>query len=119
MGFSISGIKPRSKQGKHFDRNVWGWRPIWEYVCAECSDILTDKDKEEGHRNNFYEISKSKAVKIADKLDLLIKSRHAGKYASEVPRPVESMLDMPYSCSVRDIKEFAEFCRKSGGFRIA
>ena len=30
--------------GDYFRANVWGWRPIWEFVCEMCPDILTEED---------------------------------------------------------------------------
>ena len=32
----------RANPGVYFRNNVWWWRPLWEFVCMQCSDFMTD-----------------------------------------------------------------------------
>ena len=34
--------------GVYFRNNVWYWRPLWAFICDTCSNILTNKDMENG-----------------------------------------------------------------------
>ncbi len=54
--------------GIYFRNNVWWWRPLWNYVCEACDDILTEKDMTKGSYNDGHKISKAKALKIANRL---------------------------------------------------
>ena len=44
MGMDVYGERPRTNKGEYFRNNVWWWRPLWNYVSVECSDIITKKD---------------------------------------------------------------------------
>ena len=68
MGMDVYGERPRTNKGEYFRNNVWWWRPLWNYVSVECSDIITKKDIERGHFNDNYLITDSKAKKIAERL---------------------------------------------------
>ena len=97
MGFDLRGLKPNNEvkpdepnwlaegnwaekereayfswqqntPGAYFRNNVWYWRPLWNFVCEVCDDILTQKDMEEGMTNSGHVISKTKAKKIASRL---------------------------------------------------
>lgn len=32
MGMDVYGVNATSETGTYFRRNVWGWRPLWQYV---------------------------------------------------------------------------------------
>ena len=97
MGFDLRGLKPNNEvkpdepnwlaegnwaekereayfswqqntPGAYFRNNVWYWRPLWNFVCEVCNDILTEKDMEKGMENSGHVISKTKAKKIASRL---------------------------------------------------
>jgi len=72
MGFDISGVKPETTDGEYFRNNVWWWHPLWDYVCATCSDALTDEDCQMGHYNDGHAISADKALKIAERLNYFV-----------------------------------------------
>ena len=40
--------------GDYFRANVWTWRPIWNFTCEMCPDILTEEDLERGHYNVLF-----------------------------------------------------------------
>ena len=31
--------------GVYFRNNVWWWRPLWDFVCMQCDDFMTDELK--------------------------------------------------------------------------
>lgn len=39
MGMDVFGKDAKSEVGSYFRRNVWGWRPLWQYVEDNHSDI--------------------------------------------------------------------------------
>ena len=39
MGMDVYGKKPSSRTGEYFRRNVWGWRPLWDYVENQHPEI--------------------------------------------------------------------------------
>jgi len=61
----------KENPGDYFRANVWYWRPLWEYVCNVCDDILTEEDMESGTYNDGHEIVNEKALSIADRLETL------------------------------------------------
>lgn len=66
-------------RGEYFRANAWWWRPIWNFTCSVAGDILTLKDIERGHYNDFHKISKTKANRIAKRLRAEIKKGTAKK----------------------------------------
>ena len=42
--------------GHYFRNNVWWWRPLWEFVCLSCDDILDEDDINKGCHNGGEEI---------------------------------------------------------------
>jgi len=91
--------------GYYFRNNVWYWRPLWDFVCSTCDDILTEKDMEGGSFNDGHKISKTKAMKIAsrlrkmDKLGTLKKSEdiykkqkiHCDEHNKKVQKKMDSL----------------------------
>ena len=59
--------------GEYFRANVWYWRPIWNFVCTACDDFMTDKDMDAGCSNSGDIICKTKAIRIAQRLNKLEK----------------------------------------------
>ena len=54
--------------GDYFRANVWGWRPIWSFVCEVCPDILTEEDFKRGQYNDNHLIEEDRARDIAKRL---------------------------------------------------
>lgn len=113
--------------GAYFRNNVWWWRPLWSFICFNCEDILTEKDMTSGSYNDFHKISKTKAIKIADRLETLLDEgkvdEHAKEYEKERKIAAESKekdvkFASNYPFNVENVKKFAEFARFSGGFTI-
>lgn len=128
MGFDLYGVKPVNEKGDYFRNNIWWWYPLWAYVCDVCGDILTKKDFSGGQFNDGYEIKNQKAKKIAKRL-LESLEENDGKKFKDALKAEQNYLkkrseklktaDNEEACfSKENIKEFAEFCRESGGFNI-
>ena len=69
MGFDLCGNSPKDEKGEYFRNNVWWWRPLWDYVCQNCDDILSENDMFSGGYNDGRNISGRKAMKIGHRLD--------------------------------------------------
>ena len=108
--------------GTYFRNNVWFWRPLWNFVCRSCDNILTDKDIERGNYNDGHKISKTKANRIAKKLFKLIETDQVKAYESMYKREQgklsEDDWNKSYPFSEENVRGFANFCMNSGGFRI-
>lgn len=71
--YDIKEQYEQDNPGIYFRNNVWWWRPLWDYVCIACSDIITKEEHREGHSNSGRRISKTKSKKIAARLRKLVK----------------------------------------------
>ena len=70
--------------GSYFRNNVWWWRPLWDFVCDSCDDILTEDDMEKGCYNDGRKINKTKSAKIANRLFELIANGTVDKIEREL-----------------------------------
>ena len=108
--------------GVYFRNNVWWWRPLWNFVSSVCESILTEKDIESGSYNDGHGISKTKANRIASRLFKLIRNGDVKAYESAYRKRLNSLnkdnWDKSYPFSEDNVREFANFCLNSGGFRI-
>ena len=73
-------------KGDYFRANVWWWRPIWDFTCYECDDILSDKDRERGSFNDSHFINKAKSIRIAKRLYKAIESGKAKEYEDRIEK---------------------------------
>ena len=62
----------KDNPGEYFRNNVWFWRPLWNFVCNNCQDILNEDDMMGGESNSGYEISEHKAELIGRRLSALL-----------------------------------------------
>jgi len=152
MGFDLFGRNAKVDKGEYFRNNVWWWRPLWDYVCEVCEDILTEEDIEAGGFNDCHEIDEDKASRIAQRLFELIEEGYVEKYSRNHKKSLKELPDevcefcsgtgkrndrfvkgqcnackgkgevrpfqTNYPFDIENVKEFAEFCRDSGGFEI-
>jgi hypothetical protein len=66
MGMDVYGKKPTTKAGEYFRRNVWGWRPLWQYVenvHPEIAGLVKD-----GYSNSGYGLNGEKSAELASLL---------------------------------------------------
>jgi len=78
-------------KGAYFRANVWFWRPLWNYVVDNCGDILNKKDIIYGSSNDGHKISKTKSIKIAQRLNKLLKNGHTRRYENAYVKEMESL----------------------------
>ena len=111
-----------SNEGTYFRNNVWWWRPLWNFVCSTCADILTEKDIEGGSLNDGHRISKTKSKRIAKRLRKFLKEGDVDAYESYYKRKVSQLAkddwNKNYPFHADNVKQFERFCEKSGGFEI-
>ena len=140
MGMDIYGINPDSDAGTYFRASVWGWYPILDLIAD--TGIFTEEEIEMMGMNEGAGAKDAEtAIRLADALETMISgARPDGEFLSTsdrstkgtgaVARGVLEMLggktdgttmspDAPvFSADVEFVKEFIEFSRHSGGFRI-
>ena len=107
--------------GHYFRNNVWFWRPLWDFVCKNCSDILSEKNMIGGHYNDGHKISKTKATRIGKRLKKLLRDGSAKDYERLTNSEFDSdgnKQEVSYPFYADNVEEFAEFCINSGGFLI-
>ena len=102
--------------GIYFRNNVWLWRPLWDFTCYYVG-CLTDTDHEQGHYNSGHEISKNKAEQIALTLKELLEDGETDLYKAWYENEIKND-EYEYPFHVDNVRNFAEFCKDSGGFSI-
>jgi hypothetical protein len=100
MGMNFTGLKPKSEEGKRFHVNNEGWNALINVLedCEETEDMAYDME----HEQNNASFCSLDCIAVAD----AIKAEGSNLF-NEQTKEYEPM-----------IKEFAEFCRDSGGFDI-
>jgi len=120
--FEAKNTFEKENVGTYFRNSVWGWRPLWEYVCDVNHDILTDEDREHGHFNDGHEITEAQCEVICKRLTEALDNGEAEEYKNSYDAYVKS-LDKDdslghYPFNLDNVKEFRNFVRESGGFQI-
>jgi len=77
MGFDLYGYK----NDVYYQNNVWGWRPLWRYVCSLSEDILSEDDMYMGCYNNGHHINGKKTNQIIRMLELELKTGKTEEYS--------------------------------------
>lgn len=78
MGMDVYGRDPKNETGEYFRRNVWGWRPLWDY-CLDVHPEIAGKVKY-GHSNDGDGLASTGATSLGKKLKLDIKNGLAAEY---------------------------------------
>ena len=112
----------RDEAGAYFRNNVWWWRPLWKFVCGVCDDILTDADRGAGEFNDGHHINHKKATAIAERLFEMLDNGQVKEYEKEYKKYIDSLSEddwsKSYPFSIDNVRAFATFCSKCGGFEI-
>jgi len=58
----------KENPGEYFRNNVWWWRPLWDYVCNVCKDVMSEKDVQAGHYNDGVIINAETCDAMLEKL---------------------------------------------------
>ena len=113
--------------GVYFRNNVWWWRPLWDFVCLQCGDFMTDEQKMGGAYNNGKLIDQETAAKIGTKLEILLEDGTVDRWEElitkrnkelEKSRDEDERFMASYPFSRDNVENFAKFCLESGGFEI-
>ena len=81
--FKIKQKWEDENSGVYFRNNVWWWRPLWEYVCTICDDIISDEEMNGGCVNDGILINENKATSIAKRLSEKIADGSVQEYEQE------------------------------------
>lgn len=90
----------RDNPGYYFRNNVWYWRPLWQYICNICDDIVTLEDAQAGNYNDYHLISKGKAKRIARRLEKSMKNGDLEKWEDGRKEHLDSLGNVP--CEICD-----------------
>ncbi|QDP53414.1 MAG: hypothetical protein GOVbin4296_24 [Prokaryotic dsDNA virus sp.] len=108
--------------GVYFRNNVWWWRPLWHFVCQQCSDILSEEEMNAGSYNDGKVISKAKSKKISKRLVRLLDNGTVKEYEEEYQRLTDEeepdSFSRNYPFAEENVRRFATFVGESGGFQI-
>ncbi len=131
-------LREKENCGTYFRNNVWWWRPLWNYVCGSCEDILDEDDVNGGGWNDGHHITEEKASAIAKRLFELIDEGDTKGYEDYHKKQADESnannkryltnggkkygdgwdWNDSYPFNVDNVREFAKFCSESGGFEI-
>ena len=116
--------------GVYFRNNVWWWRPLWDYVwelCGDCDEedsfslaadrVITWQQYREGQMNSGAEINVHQAELIALRLHHAIKMGWVEEYKEQYETDTADD-EYQYPFNEENVRNFAEFCKDSGGFSI-
>lgn len=80
MGMDVYGLDASEEVGEYFRRNVWGWRPLWDYIDEVHHDLVSDVD---GHSNSGDGLNSSKSLVLASRLKMDVSTGKAARYVTE------------------------------------
>ncbi len=81
MGMDVYGKNPATEKGSYFRRNVWGWRPLWQYVedtHPEIASLVKYAQSNDGDGLN-----KAKSLQLAKLLNEDVISGKAKEYVQQ------------------------------------
>lgn len=90
MGMDVYGKEPATEKGTYFRRNVWGWRPLWQYVednHPEIAELVKYAQSNDGDGLN-----KAKSLQLAK---LLNEDVISGKTKEYVQSRNEYLANLP------------------------
>ncbi len=83
MGTSVHGLKPKHSVGEQFGRNIWGWKPLMDYIADDHKKFAKLFDKER--------LTELQANRIADALFDAIASGKAEAYADTFTKKITEL----------------------------
>ena len=81
----------KENPGVYFRNNVWWWRPLWDYVCAVCKDVITIDDAMGGDSNSGHIINENTTTEMAILLYKEVKEGNHKKYEKQYTKELESI----------------------------
>lgn len=80
MGMDVIGKNQESEVGAYFRRNVWGWRPLWNYVETLHADLVEDVN---GHYNGGHGLDAEGSRALAKRLRDDLEDGTVARYVAE------------------------------------
>jgi hypothetical protein len=137
MGMDVSGHNPTAKVGEYFHSNICWWHPLASYIQEMHPDLASEC--KHWHTNDYDGLSSESAAVLGSRLLADIAEgkvaaygeihKHVGRadtLESQIAASIAEHFDgkvlkpgSDYRFSVDNVREFAEFCKASGGFHIA
>jgi hypothetical protein len=77
----VYGQNPSDEVGKYFRRNVWGWRPLWNFVIDH--DLIPKTVARRGHYNDGAGLDADGSVELSKCLLGLVDSGLAAEYVAK------------------------------------
>lgn len=81
MGMDVIGKNAVSETGEYFRRNVWGWRPLWQYVEIMHEDLA--QKVEYGQSNDGDGLNAEDSKELARRLQEDLREGKATLYISQ------------------------------------
>lgn len=133
MGMDVYGRNPKSKDGEYFRANVWSWRPIHELI--EKANVLPQKMLEEMAFNDGAGPDDEQALLLAAAIENMTEGmddENTFILSTEIDGPIAAIISSfqregieiisprgpVYSADVSHVREFVQFCKQSGGFKV-
>jgi hypothetical protein len=113
MGYDIHGNQPTAPEGKHYRCSVWDW----PYVAELCQHLAPEETAPceiwAGENCYGHGLDAVQALKLADKLHMLLSSGSVAAYLDDMHAP-----ERREYCDEDHIYVFVGFLRACGGFTI-
>jgi len=108
--------------GVYFRNNCWWWRPLWNYCYHIADDLISEELFNNGHSNSGEGLDDKGAKLLGNRLLQQIREGKTIKYQAEYMEEQEALdkddFNKHYPFDIENVKEFADFCIESGGFKI-
>jgi hypothetical protein len=134
MGMDVYGRKPTAEAGKYFRATIWSWPPIRALMIDLCSDLLSEKLL---HKMAFNDGAGPRSQKMCTEmakrfeqwmehhteghgLESDLRVTPEGRFVTEEEFVANPDLETvsPYSVGDEHLKEWIEFLRHCGGFKV-
>jgi hypothetical protein len=129
MGMDVYACNPTDPENDYFRANVWGWRPIHEFMGNACSHIYGEALDRSMSFNDGQGIPANQVEECADAmqkdLDSLkdnypefIETVDYEDGTVELFVPFDDEWKDHYKISLSRLQEWIDFVRNSGGFQV-
>jgi hypothetical protein len=134
MGMDVYGRKPSAPEGKYFRANIWSWPPIHAPMVELCSDLLSKKTLAKmAFNDGAGPRNQATCTQMANRLEQWMEHHteghglesdlrvtQDGRFVSEQELAENPDLETVSPFSVKDdhLKEWIEFLRYCGGFKV-
>jgi hypothetical protein len=134
MGMDVYGRKPSAEAGKYFRANVWSWAPIHNLIVELCSDLFKERTLRRMAMNDGAG-ARNQAVctEMANRFEAWMEHHAEGHgidseelrvlpggrlVLGDSPEAQNMETESPYKVSDEHLKEWIEFLRHCGGFKV-